>query len=62
MDELTKFRLEFIQKNLHARFGHKVDVYRREGYGVLAVPHGLPLHPANILEGFNDDVFTNLFI
>ncbi len=46
MDEQLLLR---IQEDLAKQFGIKVDIYRHEGKGILAVPHGAPLTPANVI-------------
>lgn len=55
-------RLTFIQQFLFKKFGHKVDVYRQEGLGVLAVPHGMALHPSNVIYSLSDFRFQNGFL
>lgn len=55
-------RLTFIQEFLFEQTGHKVDVYRKEGLGVLAVPHGMALHPANVIYSLSDFRFQNGFL
>ncbi len=55
-------KLAFIQEFLFKQFGHKVDVYRQEGLGVLAVPHGMALHPTNVIYSLDDFRFENGFL
>ena len=39
-----------IQKHFALQLGKKVDLYHSERHrGILIVPHGLPLHPKNII-------------
>ncbi|MDO6451749.1 hypothetical protein [Oceanobacillus profundus] len=55
-------KLKFIQKKLYEKTGMKVDVYRQEGDGVLAVPHGMSLQPENVIYALEDFRFEhNLF-
>lgn len=56
MDKL----LEMLQAQLAQNFDHKVDLYREEGKGVLAVPSGMPLHPANVIFSMNDATLSTL--
>jgi hypothetical protein len=43
-----------LQKQLAIELGYKIDVYREEGKGVLAVKHGEPLHPLNVIFTMSD--------
>lgn len=43
-----------LQSILSQKFGCKVDLYREEGKGVLAVEHGKPLIPSNVIFSMED--------
>lgn len=53
-DTLTMNKLRNLQRALHDSFGVKVDVYRQAGVGVLAVMHGAPLAPENVVYSIDD--------
>jgi len=43
-------QLKVLQKQFALRLGQKVDLYHSERHrGILIVPHGLPLHPRNVI-------------
>lgn len=51
---MTDDQLVLMQRQLAVKFGIKVDVYHSEMHrGILVVPHGLPLHPENIISAIN---------
>lgn len=56
LDE-TDRKLARLQKKLAFEFGIKVDLYRQEGKGVLAVPHGASLNPFNVIFKIDDETF-----
>jgi hypothetical protein len=46
------YRLRVLQEQVATQAGHKVDMYYKEGCGVLVVPHGYAFHPNNIIFAF----------
>lgn len=56
LDETDK-KLARLQKKLAFEFGMKVDLYRQEDKGVLAVPHGSTLNPFNVIFKMDDEDF-----
>lgn len=55
-------KLLYLQRFLAYKFGFKVDVYYQEGKGILAVKHGTPLIPSNVIFQMDEWTFNNLTI
>jgi hypothetical protein len=50
----SQVELENLQQQFFFQLGYKVDLYHSEEHrGIIIVPHGRPLHPANIVKAFN---------
>lgn len=56
-DAFLTNKLLQLQAYLYDTFGMKVDVYREEGKGVVAVIHGRPLVPQNVIYALSDFKF-----
>lgn len=53
-------RLLFLQARLSQQFGHKVDIYHEDGKGVLAVKHGDPLVPQNVIFSLSESALYSI--
>jgi hypothetical protein len=50
--------LSILQREVCSQVGGKVDIYYYEGFGVLCLQHGRPLHPSNVIYAMPDEVFS----
>lgn len=58
--DATDEKLRLLQSRLCDMFGMKLDLYRQEGKGVLAVPHGFTLKPSHVIYTLSDSDFLKL--